>query len=446
MRIVSTPTPTWSRRQAIRAGLAAAGLGLAAAIGARISSPPIAQTQLAEAARQRPLTRNDRVIWSYQEIVRDSPSNADARAILAGAYIQKARETGDPSFYTKAEQLVAQALAIDPQHIDGLIAKGTLELARHQFRAALATGERARQIAPLVIAIYGVIADAQIELGMYAEATATVQSMVDRRPDLSSYSRVSYIRELYGDLPGAAEAMARAVAAGGGASEHTEWARVQLGQLFFAQGDLDEAERHFLESLQRLPEYVFAIAGLARVLAARGQVPEAAAAYQDAIARMPLPEFVIALGELHESSGQPQEAVRQYQLVRAMQQLFAANGVATDMELALFEADHGSDPAAAVAMARSAYQQRPGIKGADTLAWALYRQGATREAEPLIAEALRLGTQDATLLFHAGMIALAAGRRADARAYLHRALTLNPSFSPLHAPIARQALATIPAG
>jgi tetratricopeptide (TPR) repeat protein len=127
--------------------------------------------------------------------------------------------------------------------------------------------------------------------------------------------------------------------------------------------------------------------------------------------------------------------------VRAMQRLQAANGVETDLELALFEADHGSEPAAAVAMARSAYQQRPGIRAADALAWALYRSGAAPEAEPLIAEALRLGTQDATLFFHAGMIARASGRRAESHDYLRRALTLNPHFSPLHAPAAREALA-----
>jgi tetratricopeptide (TPR) repeat protein len=415
------------------------GIGIIFFIAKPWAASPAAE-QLQKAATHRAVSRTDQLIWDYQEQARNDPANVGARAILGAAYIQKARETGDPSYYGKADQVLNQALATDPNYLDALIGKASLALSRHQFREALAIGEQAHAINPHVPRVYGVIADAQIELGMYDQAVATVQQMVDMRPDLSSYSRVSYVRELYGDLDGAIEAMSRAVNAGGPSSENVEWTRVQLGNLAFAQGHLSEAEQHYTTSLQRLPDYVYAIAGMAHVRAAQGKTDEAITLYQRAIERIPLPEFVIALGELQESLGHTKAAEQQYQLVQAMQQLFTSNGVDTDLELAVFEADHGQHPAAAVDLARAAYQRRPSIKGADVLGWALYRAGQYAEARRYSDAALRLGTQDAIMLYRAGIIAQAQGDTATARDRLNQAIALNPAFSPLYAPQARQAL------
>lgn len=404
-----------------------------------------ASEQLRQAAEQRNINATDQLIWDYQERVRINPSNIQSRAILGSAYIQKARETGDPSWYAKAETVIDAGLALQPDHFEALIVKGNIALARHQFREALALGQQAQTAAPLVARVYGVIADAQIELGMYPEAVQSVQRMVDMRPDLSSYARVSYIRELYGDLDGAITAMESAVRAGGPSTENVEWSRVQLGHLYFAQGDLAGAEQHYLLSLATDPEYPYALAGLARVRAGQGNLTQAIELYQLAIARAPLPEFVIGLGELYQSVGQSVEAEQQYELVRAMQRLFAANGVATDLELALFEADHGSDPQMALRLAQQAYNQRPSIKAADTLAWTLYQNGQYREARQYAEQALRLGTRDALMFYHMGMIANAQGDTNTARTYLEQAVALNPYFSPIYAPQAYATLASLSA-
>lgn len=386
-----------------------------------------------------PLGATDQLILSYQDLARRDPRSADARAVLGAAYLQKARETGDPAYYERAGQALDAALGLDPEHIDALVGKGALALARHRFAEALALGERARGLAPGVARVYGVIADAQTELGLYDEAAATIQTMVDIRPDLASYSRAAYARELRGDLDGAIEAMDLAVRAGGPTRENSEWTRVQLGNLFFARGDLDGAEAQYQRSLAMLPDYVYALGGLARVRAARGDTDGAAELYRRAIARAPLPELVIGLGETLEAAGRAGEAAEQYELARAMQRLLAAGGVDSDLELARFEADHG-DPAAALALARAAYERRPSIVAADTLAWALERTGAHDEARRYAEEALRLGTQDALMLFHAGVIARSQGDESTARAYLARALELNPHFSPIYAPAARETI------
>jgi tetratricopeptide (TPR) repeat protein len=365
---------------------------------------------------------------------------ADAAATEGAGYLQKARETGDPTYYGKAEAAFSAALRYDPQSVDGMIGKSSLALARHQFHDALALGEQAHAVAPDRALVYGVIGDAQVELGMYDDAAATMQAMIDRRPDLSSYSRASYIRELHGDIAGAIELMDQAVQSGSGSLENVEWVRVQLGNLYFNKGDLANAESQYQHALADLPTYGYALAGLAHVRAAQGRYDEAVALYNQAINRVPLPEFVIALGETQQAAGHAADAAQQYGLVRVIEQLFKANGVNTDMELALFEADHG-DATQAVAQARTAYAERPNVKAADTLAWTLSQAGQQAEAQRYMTEALKLGSQDALFYYHAGMIAYRAGDMTGARARLSQALALNPYFSLIYAPLAQQTLA-----
>lgn len=432
-------------RLVVALGLLAATSAVAIALIGRAAAPvapALATEQLRAAADQRPVNTTDQAIWSYQEHIRQAPDDVNAYALLGAAYLQRARETGDPAYYGKAEAVFDEALKRDGQNIEALIGKGSLALSRHQFREALAIGEQAQSLNPTIPRIYGVIADAQTELGMYDEAVATLQKMIDMRPDLSSYSRVSYARELHGDVAGAIAAMQEAVRSGMPTTEGTEWVRVQLGNLYFNKGDLYDAEQEYQQALKFLPGYVYAQAGLGRVRAAQGRYDEAIKLYNQAIARMPLPEFVIALGETEEAIGRA-DAAKQYDLVRAMQQLFKANGVDTDLELALFDADHGQNPQAALALARAAYQHRPSIKASDTLAWTLFKAGQPAEARRYADEALRLGTQDALMLYHAGMIAQAQGDSAAARDDLKRAITINPHFSPLYASRAQQALVAL---
>jgi tetratricopeptide (TPR) repeat protein len=163
------------------------------------------------------------------------------------------------------------------------------------------------------------------------------------------------------------------------------------------------------------------------VQAARGEFQPAIAALENVVARLPLPEFLLTLGQLYEATGDAAQAEAQYDLLRAIQQLNAGSGMNVDLELALFEAAHG-DPAAALAMARRAYEQRPSIYAADALAWAAYRAGDYATAGEKIAEALRLNTRDALLFYHAGQIAAARGETQDALTYLDKALSLNPAF------------------
>jgi tetratricopeptide (TPR) repeat protein len=392
-----------------------------------------------------PIERSDEgAIGKLQDRIRRNPDDTVAYGQLGLALLQRVRETADPTLYPRAEAAFAEALKRDPQQFDALLGEGSLALSRHQFADALRWGERASALNPYNAPAYGIIGDARTELGQYEAAAATIQKMVDTRPDLNSYTRISYVRELHGDTAGAIQAMQQAVEAGGQLSEATLWTQVQLGHLYFNRGDLTNAEQTYTAALEARPDYVYALAGIARVRAAQGRYDEAIGAYQEIVKRLPLPEFVIALGDIYDATGRPAEAKRQYDLVHAMQQLNASAGVDVDMELSLFDSDHGADPAATADRARASYTRRPSIYGADALGWALYHAGDYAEARRYSQEAMRLGTRDALLYYRAGMIAYALNDRATARADLEQALAINPFFSVRYAPTARATLEKLP--
>ncbi len=388
----------------------------------------------ATTSRADPHTSPDQQIAALQQRLRDKPQDFDAHITLAGAYLQRVRETGDPALYTKAAELLDRAEKLDAQHPELFATRGLLALARHDFADALRRGKQALVLEPDSARYHGIVGDAQIELGHYEAALASYQAMVDRRPDFGSFSRVAHARELYGDPEGAIQALHFALTAGSTQPENTAWAHVQLGNLRFETGQLDEAAREYALSLRTLEGYPPALAGQARVAAARGDLAGAAGLYQRAFDRMPVPEYAILLGDVYAKQGDGQKAAEQYALVRTIDTLFRANGVNTDLELALFFADHDLDLPASLAKARAAYGARPSIHAADALAWTLYKTGSYEEARQYAAAALKLGTRDALKLFHAGMIEQALGDDAAARRYFEEALHINPHFSLLHAP------------
>jgi len=382
----------------------------------------------------------EEMISRLQAQLKDDPENSAAYAQLGLALLQRVRETGDPQLYTQAATALDAALKRNPNELDAVIGEGSLALSLHHFSDALRWGNQAHSINPYRAEIYGIIGDAQLELGQYDAADATFQKMVNTRPDLSSYSRISYLREIYGESDAAISAMQMAVQAGGPATENTLWTQYQLGMLYFNRGDLVNAERAYRQALQVNPDYAYALSGLAGVRAAQGSYPEAIAMYQQAINRLPLPAFVISLCDLYQVTGDSTNAKAQSDLLHAMEQLAASTGVDVDMELALFDADHGADPGQTVLRARSAYSHRPSIYAADVLAWSLYQAQQYSEARHYSQLALRLGTRDALLHFHAGMIARALADTTTSRSELTQALQVNPFFSLRYSRMARETL------
>jgi tetratricopeptide (TPR) repeat protein len=350
-----------------------------------------------------------------------------ALAALGLKYQQRARETADASYLVKSEVALRRAQALapdDPTTLEGLAA---LALSRHRFHDGLALARRAR-----VLPLEG---DALLELGRYEQAFRVFDRYAGLKPGLAAYARVAYARELLGDRAGAISAMRLAVEATSGRSEPAAWTHVELGKLFFGQGDLERASREYRAALASFPGYVYALDAFAHVEAARGDLTRAIELSERANAAVPLPQLVTTLGDLYRAAGREAEARKQYGLIGVTERLLGANGVRTDLELALFDVDHGVELPRALTRARAAHRLRPSIQADDVLAWALERNGRCVEARQWSQRALRLGTRDAGFSFHRGMIERCLGRPA-ARRWFRRAVALNPHFSLLWSPVA----------
>jgi tetratricopeptide (TPR) repeat protein len=381
----------------------------------------------------------DQRIAVLQRAVRDGIGGAEGYASLGGAYLQKARENGDPSLYSRAERSFDAALRRDARNFDAVLGAGTLAGLRHDFREQVRLGLEARRLMPELLAPYPVIADAQIELGRYGAAERTLQRLLDAKPNLTSYSRVSYYRELNGDLDGAVQAMRLAVSAGAGVAENVAYVQNLLGDLELQRGRPAAARSAYRTALARLPRYAPAEAGLARVEVAAGDLDAAASRLRSVARRLPLTTYLILLAETDMARGDKRAAEVDLAVVRTQQRLLEAAGARPDAELVQFEANHG-DPRAAVRLGRRLWADAPSVRSADALGLALTRAGRPAEGLAWARRALRLGSRDPLFHLHAGLAAKAAGQPGVAARELRAALAGRAALSPLRAREARAEL------
>jgi len=367
------------------------------------------------------------------------PRRADGWTLLAATELQRVRETGDASAYDRAQRAVDRALALAPGDQAALTQRAALELSRHDFRAGLRDALAAHRENPSVLAPFGPLVDAQVELGRYADAERTAQAMVDRKPDLASLTRVSYLRELRGDRAGALDALRAALSAGGQLPESTAFVSGLIGGLQLQAGHVGAARHAALEALHRFPGHAPSEVVLAKADAAQGRRAAAIARLRRLTERLPLPEHVTLLAELELTAGLRRQAAADLALARAERRLQAAAGVTVDVEAALLEADHG-DPRQAVVLARRAWAAAPSVRSADALGWALTRSGQPRAGLRWARRALARGWRDPLARLHAGVAAAGAGRRAEARGWLREALQGAAALGPWQAARGRAAL------
>jgi tetratricopeptide (TPR) repeat protein len=339
---------------------------------------------------------------------------------------------------------VQQALVYERDSTEALRTLAWVQTGKHEFREALETATRLQAQRPNDPLIYGLLGDAAIELGEYARAEEALQKMLDLHPGLASYSRAAYLLELYGKSDEAVQFMERAVKAGSPYDpEPLAWCLVQLGHLHFNQGHIGKAETAYHNALAIFPHYYHALAALGRVRGAQQRYTEAIEYYRQAVAIVPAPDLVAALGDVLTLAGKTDEAEKQYALVEYIEHVNETNQVAYNCQLALFYADHERNLDEAVLLAETEIQRRQDIYSYDALAWVYYKKGRLTDAQNMMTRALRLGTQDALLFFHAGMIAQGLGENAEAKDYLRRALDMNPYFSPRAGTTARAMLAEL---
>lgn len=381
--------------------------------------------------------------------LKENPDDIKIKIQLAQAYIQEGRNTGDHAFYDKAVlELTEEVLKTDAVNFEALCCKGTVLLSQHHFSEALETAEKARNVNPSSAFVYGMMVDAYVELGQYDKAVESCDRMVAIRPDIRSYARVSYLREIYGDLPGAIQAMKLAVSAGYVGLEQTEWCRTQLGRLYEQTGSPDSARYCYELALYNRADYAFALAGLARVEKFAGNYANAISLLDKANKQITEFSFYEELCDLHKRNGNV--AMADSALNNALSMLgndlttdesVAGHGHYADRELALLYIKQGNN-SKAIEHAIMEYKRRPdNIDIQETLAWVYYKAGYYYLAEYHMRKAMRTGRKNPESMIRAGLIRIKAGQPRSGRQLIADAIKYKSIISSdLEAEISAQSL------
>ncbi|MEW5977268.1 MAG: tetratricopeptide repeat protein [Acidobacteriota bacterium] len=360
---------------------------------------------------------------------------------LAEACMRKARVFHDGASYLRAERACQKALELDTNNYAAIRLIPWVQNGQHRFDEAVPAARRACAMEPKDPWNLGNLGDALLEIGEYESAAEVIQQMVDLRPDFASYSRASYVRELFGDPAGAIEIMGMAVrAANSRDPEQNAWSRVQLGNLYFNSGRYREARLQFQGAAEILPEYASAYVGLAKVQTAEQQFGEAVSSYRKSLAIVPTFDAVVGLGDLLIYQGKESEARKVFALLPEIEQHDRSHNIQPESFLSLFQADHDLNLPEALKTLERRAAHRKDIRTMDALAWAYYKSGRYQEALAASRKAMRLGTRDASFYYHFGMIQRQLGNLAQANAALQTALRINPAFHPIHVERARNEL------
>ena len=416
---------------------------------ARASSPALPLPGIPAGASETSLVRIEGAIgvWSAN-LGRDGADFVSATN-LAQLYVARARLTGDIDDYTRAGAAVDSALAAYPAGIGAQELHAQLLFATHDFAGARHAAQSIVDTNPGELGALATVGDAALELGDYPGAQRVFQTLAARAPGAAVTARQAHLAALLGHGAEAQRLAARAVGeatAAGASPTDRSWYEYLAGYLAFQLGDLATAEREFRSATADWPGSYLALAGLARTRAAQGADGEAIALYERAVAIVPQPEFLAALGDLYQLTGRRADANAQYELVRAIGRLQSLQAQVYNRQLVLFDANHAQQPAEAVRLAQAELAVRKDVYGFDAYAWALYAAGRYTDADAAMASARTHGTVDPLLDYHAGMIAAALGRTDDARRLLSAALDRNPGFDPLQASRARAELARLGGG
>ncbi|MDO7844983.1 tetratricopeptide repeat protein [Hymenobacter sp. M29] len=370
--------------------------------------------------------------------LRTNPNDQKSRLLLAQAYMQEARVTGDHPYYDGAAMgLLEEVVQAEPENFEALCCKASLCLTQHHFAQGLGIAQQAQKINPNSGFVYGLLTDANVEMGHYDEAVKMADKMNALRPDLASYARASYLREIYGDVPGAIQAMDMAAKAGYIGLEQTEWTRVALGHLYEVSGDTASAHGHYLMALAARPGYAYALAGLGRIAAARKDYATAIKYYQQARVTVKDYAFTDELTDLYRLNGQPAESKKM--AAESIDMLASAAQEADDNEQMGHYADRElayaylktNELDKALEHAKIEYDRRPdNIDVNETMAWVLYKRGQYADAQKYMQVARRTGSKNPVLLCRAGLILTKLGKTTEGQALIESSLKTAPYLNP----------------
>lgn len=371
-----------------------------------------------------------------QNKLKANPADIKSLISLANSFILEGRATGNYAYYDAAAmKQVHTVIKSQPDNFEALTLQALIFLSQHHFADGLATAEKATRIMPFNAFVHGIMVDGNVEMGKYDSAVLSAQRMMDIRPDLRSYARASYLREIYGDYPGAIEAMKLAVDAGAPGDEATEWSRIQLGHLYENVGDLQNAGMQYQIALEERPGFMHAFAGMARLALATKDYNKAIEYYQKAAKDANEGAFQEEMATVYMLAGNKEKAA---ELTNKVIKDLDKNAKAANNDESI---GHYSDKELAYAYlqiknydkalehALIEYNRRPAnIEVNETLAWVYYKKGDAAKAVTYLPTALKTNSKNPTLLCRAGIIYFKNGDKENAGKYLKEGLKNNPNI------------------
>lgn len=390
-------------------------------------------------------TNTEREIQFWEGRLNRDPADQVTPTKLGTACIQYARESGNFSYYLKAQSAFEEALRRKPDHYGALVGMASAYAAQHRFKEAQTMAEKALAALPGDNYARGILGDACLEAGDVARAESLYKTLMAAEPGLFSYSRMANLKHIKGDVKGAIALLGKAAAWAEGANAPAEsiaWCYTNMGEMNWSSGNWTEAEKYYRKALKITPNGFLPQEHLAELRGAQGKTQEALQRYEQVIKIAPHPDFFEAMADLYAQTGSPAKA-REFRM-KALDGYLSSvkeGNIGYYRHLAHFYADVAKNPDEAVRWAKKDLEVRQDVHAYGTLAWALYRKGDYAAAAQNMRKALVLNTQDAELFYHAGLIFQRSGDRAAAREYLHRSLQANPRGE--DASEARRLLATL---
>lgn len=382
-----------------------------------------------------------RPIKAAVQALRLTPRSSDSWVRLGDALTAQSRTKLDASLYGTIERVYRHAQKLDATNTPALVGLAWVTGASHHFEDSVAWAKLAIQADPEIPAAYGILGDAAVELGQYDEAGRYYQKMLDLRPDMGAYSRAAHLLYFQGNVRGAMSLIRKAIAAGGGDVTQTAWAVAELGMMQCREGAPAAAVRLIDPWLAKMPDNPTLLAASGYAHLAADDDASAIAALERAVSIVPQHPTLAALHDLYLAAGRREDADRMAEQIERMHGQFQKEHIhGSDGQLARFYADRGVKLEEAVQLAEKEYAQHRTTQAVDTLAWAYFRAGRVTDAQKLTAEILRRRVPDPAMLYHVGLIEEAAGEVMEARRHLYAALSRDPRFNPVHAPLAQAAL------
>jgi tetratricopeptide (TPR) repeat protein len=382
----------------------------------------------------------DSAITFLERKVQNDPDDFIAQNQLVSRYLDLLRVTGDDSYLAKARHAAEASVHAGPLEMNtaGLSGLARVQLASHEFALARDTAKKLRDFAPDKTSWLGILGDALLELGDYAEAASLFNQLAKAEPgSFDTEPRLARLAVVRGELDAARDHYERTLEAARGFTPRQPsleaWCLVQRGQLYFSRGDWSNAGKDYAAALDATPDYWAGLEHMAELRAAQERYPDAVALYEKVNARVSRPELMQALGDLYLFINKQAEAKPWHDRAQAMYLKAADQGdVRYYHHLAGFYCDSVENSEEALKWARRDLQLRHSIFAHDSMAWALYRGGQFKEAAEEMKQVLAQGTRDSHLFFHAGMIATANGDLPQGKEFLKRAATVNSHYNAFH--------------